>query len=154
MEQRQSRHTAAPFNTKHCSMLSCKWTQSRWLRSFENSFSKSRLYLPSCSLIGPVRDRKVLINILIGVSINWFDLKELFSRHLLFKCTFFWSRLHLSFLLSNWICGGQLSAVHKWHLQVLPPPYHAINDVCRWYSTGGPSKNECRWKSLILHSNS
>ena len=45
-----------------------------------------------------------------------------------------------------------LGAVHKWRLQALPPPYVVNNDVCRWYSTGGPQKNDCRWNSLILHS--
>ena len=45
-----------------------------------------------------------------------------------------------------------LGAVHKWRLQALPPPYVANYDDCRWYSTGGPSKNDCRWKSLILCS--
>ena len=47
---------------------------------------------------------------------------------------------------------SRLGAVHKWRLQALPPPYLANNDACRWYSTGGPSKYDCRWKSLILNS--
>ena len=69
----------------------------------------------------------------------WNHESEIFS--------YFWSYTRH---VISWKMG--LGAVHKWRLQALTPPYVANNDVCRWYSTGGPPKNDCRWNSLILHS--
>ena len=56
----------------------------------------SRLHLSSCSLIGSVEDRGVLMTILMIYFSCLNDLEQLLSREPLCKCTFSRSRLHPS----------------------------------------------------------